>query len=112
MDRYIDWEALQAVRLAVRVRVLIDTAPWDWLFTIVEPTYVELTLEFCLTFFLQTTISQWDKPRTISFRLGGMTHYLSISGFEVALGLYFEKFMDTPEFPTLYKHIHRSSELC
>lgn len=54
---------------------------------IMKSTYVELTLEFCSTFFLQIVLSSREEPRAISFRLGGNTWHFSIAGFGVTLDL-------------------------
>lgn len=107
----IDQKALQVVYLAYRVQALIDTTSWDWFFTIVEPTYAKLTLEFYLTFFLQQAMSRQADPHSSSFRLGGTSRYLSILGFRVAIGLYFEEFISTPELPTLSRDIYHLAPL-
>ncbi|KAK5774974.1 hypothetical protein PVK06_042838 [Gossypium arboreum] len=39
-------------------------------FQIIDPTYMELTLEFCTTFHLQHVMSTHDEAGTITFRLG------------------------------------------
>ncbi|PPS17190.1 hypothetical protein GOBAR_AA03388 [Gossypium barbadense] len=39
---------------------------------IVEPTYLEFTLELCSTFHLQTVMTNFDDLRTVQFRLGGL----------------------------------------
>ncbi|KAK5825074.1 hypothetical protein PVK06_019876 [Gossypium arboreum] len=54
------------------VRTTITTAPWDRFFAIIEPTYMELTLEFCSTFLVQKVMTVHDEPGIITFRLGGL----------------------------------------
>ncbi|KAH1106234.1 hypothetical protein J1N35_010002 [Gossypium stocksii] len=63
-SRCINWAALEHVNLADAVRALLMTDPWEQFFRIIEPTYLELTLEFCSTFYLQTVMSQFDDPGT------------------------------------------------
>ncbi|PPS20331.1 hypothetical protein GOBAR_AA00220 [Gossypium barbadense] len=48
------------IQLADNVRALTETMHRDQLFTIVEPTYLELTLEFCSTFHLQHEMEFMD----------------------------------------------------
>ncbi|PPR82287.1 hypothetical protein GOBAR_AA38427 [Gossypium barbadense] len=70
---------LEQVRLVDDVRAIITTALWDRFFTIVEPTYSELTLEFGTTFSVQQVISVHNESCTITFCLsgatGGLTNY-------------------------------------
>ena len=58
----IDWAALEQVQLAGHVRAIIATAPWDRFFSIIEPTYMELTLEFYFIFTLQHVMTIHDEP--------------------------------------------------
>ncbi|PPS17370.1 hypothetical protein GOBAR_AA03199 [Gossypium barbadense] len=44
--------------------------------------------------------------KTISFRIEGTTHYISIPDFGAALELYSE-FIGTPKCPTLSKHVNQ-----
>lgn len=69
-----------------------------------SPHTQNLILEFCSTFFLQLTILYWTQ--TISFRIEGTTHYISIPDFGAALELYSE-FIGTPKCPTLSKHVNQ-----
>lgn len=98
----IDWATLKQIHLADRVSALIVTDPWDRFFSIIEPTYSELAVDFCLTFILQHVILSHDNSCTISFRLGNMMRHLSIPDFGVALGLYTKEFMSCEGFLTLY----------
>ncbi|MBA0849660.1 hypothetical protein Goshw_018798 [Gossypium schwendimanii] len=76
-------------------------------FSIVEPTYVELTLEFCSTFVLQHVMSSHDESHAITFRLGATPHYLGALNFVVALGLYSEEFMNgATSLPPVLRYIH------
>ncbi|PPS11142.1 hypothetical protein GOBAR_AA09497 [Gossypium barbadense] len=45
---------------------------WDRFFTIIEPIYSELNLEFGTTFLVQQVMSVHDGPSTITFHLGGL----------------------------------------
>ncbi|KHG27426.1 hypothetical protein F383_34250 [Gossypium arboreum] len=50
--------------------------------------YLELTMELCSTFHLQTVMTNHDDPGTIQFRLGGLVRQLSVPEFSAVLGLY------------------------
>ncbi|PPR83020.1 hypothetical protein GOBAR_AA37693 [Gossypium barbadense] len=54
------------------VRALLTTNPWGLFFEIVELTYLELTLELCSTFHLQTVMTNFNDPGTVQFCLGGL----------------------------------------
>ncbi|PPS07046.1 hypothetical protein GOBAR_AA13597 [Gossypium barbadense] len=60
-------------------------------FEIVEPMYLEFTLELYSTFHLQTVMTNFDDPGTVQFCLGGLVRQLSVPEFGTALGLYTEK---------------------
>ncbi|PPS20036.1 hypothetical protein GOBAR_AA00528 [Gossypium barbadense] len=94
------------------VWALLATAPWDRFFDIIEATYLELTLELCSTFQLQTVMAKYDDLDTIQFRLGRLVQQLSILEFGVALGLYTEDFMEADNFPHLHRHIHYAPSSC
>ncbi|KAK5826004.1 hypothetical protein PVK06_020906 [Gossypium arboreum] len=100
------------IHLADAVRALLTTDPWGLFFEIIEPTYLEFTLELYLTFHLQTVMTNFDNPRTVQFCLGGLVHQLSVPEFGSALGLYTEEFMDDNELDTLHRHIHYSPSKC
>ncbi|PPR96725.1 hypothetical protein GOBAR_AA23945 [Gossypium barbadense] len=51
------------------IRALLTTDPWELFFGIIEPTYLELTMELCSTFHLQTIMTNYDDPSTVQFRL-------------------------------------------
>ncbi|MFQ6635428.1 hypothetical protein Gotur_011191 [Gossypium turneri] len=53
---------------------------------------------------LKNVMFDHDEPRTISFRLGGMTRYVSVPKFGATLGLYTKEFMSVEGFLTLYRH--------
>ncbi|KAH1129652.1 hypothetical protein J1N35_001030, partial [Gossypium stocksii] len=111
IGRCIDWAALDRVQLADVVRALLNTEPWEQFFYIVEPTYLELTLELCSTFHLQVTTSP-NGPGTIQFRLGGLVRRMSIPEFGIALGLYTDEFIVDEDFPDLPCRIHISPVKC
>ncbi|KAH1091240.1 hypothetical protein J1N35_018497 [Gossypium stocksii] len=70
--------------------------------------YLELILELCSTFHLQTVMIELDDPGTVQFGLDGFVCQLSVLEFGVALGLYIEKFIGDDDFSALHFHIHYS----
>ncbi|PPR91556.1 hypothetical protein GOBAR_AA29131 [Gossypium barbadense] len=58
----IDWAAIEQVQLADAIRALLTIDPWELFFGIIEPTYVELTMELCSTLHLQTVMTNYDDP--------------------------------------------------
>ena len=67
---------------------------------------MELTLEFCTTFTLQTVMAQFDDPGTVQFRLGGTVRRLSIPQFGTALGLYTLEFIEENPLDDLNRELH------
>ncbi|PPR99103.1 hypothetical protein GOBAR_AA21555 [Gossypium barbadense] len=112
VGRCIDWATLEQVQLAHLVRFHLATTPWDRFFTIIEPIYSELTLEFCTTFHLQHVMNTHDEAGTITFILGGLVRHMSVSEFGATLGLYTEEFMSFEVFLHLHCHIHHSLFCC
>ncbi|KAK5846214.1 hypothetical protein PVK06_002490 [Gossypium arboreum] len=53
-----------------------------------------------------------NEPDTITFRLSGTMHHISIPEFGAALELNTDEFMSVESFLTLYRHIHYSCSLC
>ncbi|PPR96422.1 hypothetical protein GOBAR_AA24245 [Gossypium barbadense] len=100
------------VQLADSIRALLTTDPWELFFGIIEPTYLELTMELCSTFHLQTVMTYYDDPGTVQFRLGGLIRQLSVPEFGAALGLYTEDFKEENELHDLSRHIHFSPSKC
>ncbi|PPR85665.1 hypothetical protein GOBAR_AA35027 [Gossypium barbadense] len=94
------------------IRALLTTDPWELFFGIIKPTYLELTMELCSTFHLQTVMTNYDDPGTVQFCLGGLVHQLSIPEFGAALGLYTEEFKEENELHTLTRHIHFFPSKC
>ncbi|PPS18568.1 hypothetical protein GOBAR_AA02005 [Gossypium barbadense] len=94
------------------IRAFLTTNPWELFFVIIEPTYLELTMELCSTFHLQTVMTYYDDPGTVQFCLGGLIHQLSIPEFSVTLGLYTEEFEEENELHALSRHIHFSPLKC
>ncbi|PPS18377.1 hypothetical protein GOBAR_AA02211 [Gossypium barbadense] len=60
---------------------LLTTDPWELFFRIIEPTYLELKMELCSTFHLQTVMVNYNDPGTVQFCLGGLFRQLSIPEF-------------------------------
>ncbi|PPS07730.1 hypothetical protein GOBAR_AA12913 [Gossypium barbadense] len=60
------------IQLANAVRAFLMTDPWGLFFEIVESTYLELTLELCSTFHLQTFMTNFDDLGTVQFHLNGL----------------------------------------
>ncbi|PPR94177.1 hypothetical protein GOBAR_AA26491 [Gossypium barbadense] len=71
-------------------RPLIAGRCIDW----ATPTYLELTMELCSTFHLQTVMTNYDDPDMVQFCLGGLIRQLSVPEFGVALGLYTKEFKE------------------
>ncbi|PPS06679.1 hypothetical protein GOBAR_AA13970 [Gossypium barbadense] len=108
MGRCIDWAVVEQVQLADAIRALLTTDPWGIFFGIIEPTYLELTMELCSTFHLQTVMMNYDDPGTIQFCLGRLVRQLSIPEFGTTLGLYTEDFKEENDLDALNRHIHHS----
>ncbi|PPS07144.1 hypothetical protein GOBAR_AA13502 [Gossypium barbadense] len=89
-----NWAAIEQVQLADTIWALLTTNPWELFFGIIEPMYLELTMELCSTFHLQTVMTNYNDPGTVQFHLGGLVHQLSIPEFSTALGLYTEEFKE------------------
>ncbi|PPR86742.1 hypothetical protein GOBAR_AA33950 [Gossypium barbadense] len=87
----INWAAVEQVQMADAIRALLTTDPWELFFGIIELTYLELTMELCSTFHLQTVMTRYDDPGMVQFRLGGLIRQLSVPEFGAALGLYTEE---------------------
>ncbi|PPS01239.1 hypothetical protein GOBAR_AA19420 [Gossypium barbadense] len=71
---------------------LLTTDPWELFFGTIEPTYLELTIELCSTFHLQTIMMNYNDPGTVQFRL--------------------EEFKEENELHALSRHIHFSPSKC
>ncbi|KAK5842506.1 hypothetical protein PVK06_004873 [Gossypium arboreum] len=110
--RCIDWAAVEQAQLADAIWALLTTDRWELFFRIVEPMYLELTMELCSTFHLQTLMTNYDDPGTVQFHLGRLVRQLSILEFGTTLGLYMEEFMEENDLDTLNHHIHRSPSRC
>ncbi|PPR95935.1 hypothetical protein GOBAR_AA24732 [Gossypium barbadense] len=108
----IDWPAIEQVQMTDVIWALLTTDPWELFFRIIEPTYLELTMELCSTFHLQTVMTNYDDPDTVQFCLSGLVRQLSILELGVALGLYTEEFKEENELHTLTRHIHFSPSKC
>ncbi|PPS09459.1 hypothetical protein GOBAR_AA11189 [Gossypium barbadense] len=89
--RCIDWAAIEQVQLAEAIRALLNTDPWELFFGIIKPTYLEITIELCSTFHLQT---------------------LSVPKFGMALSLYTDEFKEENDLHAFNRHIHRSPLRC
>ena len=108
VGRCIDWAVVEQVQSADVIWPFLTTDPWELFFGIIEPTYLELTMEPCSTFHLQTVMTNYDDPGMVQFRLGGLVCQLSIPEFGAALGLYTEEFKEENELHALSRHIHFS----
>ncbi|KAK5775810.1 hypothetical protein PVK06_043752 [Gossypium arboreum] len=51
--------------MADAIRALLTTDPWELFFGIIDPTYLELTIELCPTFHLQTVMTRYDDPSMV-----------------------------------------------
>ncbi|PPR88944.1 hypothetical protein GOBAR_AA31740 [Gossypium barbadense] len=74
--------AVEQVQLVDAIRALLTTDPWEIFFGIIEPTYLELTMELCSTFHLQTVMTNYNDPGTVQFHLGRLVRQLSAPEFE------------------------------
>ncbi|PPS06203.1 hypothetical protein GOBAR_AA14441 [Gossypium barbadense] len=106
--RACDMPMSKQVQLTDAIRALLTTDPWELFFGIIEPTYLELTMELCSTFHLQTVMTNYDDPGMVQFRLGGLICQLGILEFNAALGLYMKDFKKENELHALTRHIHFS----
>ncbi|PPR99336.1 hypothetical protein GOBAR_AA21330 [Gossypium barbadense] len=104
--------AAEQVQLADVIRTLLTTDPWELFFGIIKPTYLELTMELCSTFHLQTVMTNYNDPGTVQFFLGGLVLQLSVPEFGTALCLYTEEFKEENDLHALNCHIHRSLSQC
>ncbi|PPS17180.1 hypothetical protein GOBAR_AA03393 [Gossypium barbadense] len=95
----------------LRVQPLAVGRCIDWA-TIEQLTYLELTMELCSTFHLQTIMTRYDDPDTIQFHLGGLIRQLSVLEFGAVLGLYREEFREENELYALSRDIHFSPSKC
>ncbi|KAK5775361.1 hypothetical protein PVK06_043245 [Gossypium arboreum] len=64
---YIDWAVIEQVQCADAIRALLTTNPWELFFGIMEPTYLELMMELCSTFHLQTVMTNYVIPARSNF---------------------------------------------
>ncbi|PPS08260.1 hypothetical protein GOBAR_AA12394 [Gossypium barbadense] len=110
--RCINWAVVEQVQMADVIRALLTTDPWELFFGIIEPTYLELTMELCSTFHLHTVMTNNDNLGTVQFRLGGLVLQLSVPEFDAALGLYTKEFEEENELQALTRHIHFSPSKC
>ncbi|PPR85812.1 hypothetical protein GOBAR_AA34879 [Gossypium barbadense] len=94
------------------IRPLLTTDPWELFFGIIEPTYLEITMEPCSTFHLQTVMTNYDDPGTVQFCLGGLVRQLSVPEFGKALGLYIVEFKEENDLHALNRHIHHFPSRC
>ncbi|PPR92785.1 hypothetical protein GOBAR_AA27887 [Gossypium barbadense] len=98
--------------MADAIRALLTTDLWELFFGIIEPIYLELKLELCSTFHLQTIMTRNDDPGTVWFRLGRLIRQLSVPEFGTALGLYTKEFREENELHALSHHINLSPSKC
>ncbi|KAK5833701.1 hypothetical protein PVK06_017555 [Gossypium arboreum] len=103
---------VKQVQLADAIRALLTTDPWELFFGIIEPAYLELTMELCSTFHLQTVMTNYDDPRTVQFCLGGLVRQLGVPEFSTALCLYMVEFKEENDLHALNRHIHHSPSWC
>ncbi|PPS06039.1 hypothetical protein GOBAR_AA14607 [Gossypium barbadense] len=108
----IDWAAVEQVQMADAIRALLTTDMWEMFFRIIEPTYLELIMELCSTFHLQTVMTTYDDLGTVQFCLGGLICQLSVPEFSGTLGLYTEEFREENKLHALSCHIHFCPSKC
>ncbi|PPR97629.1 hypothetical protein GOBAR_AA23039 [Gossypium barbadense] len=71
----IDLAALEQVQLADAIQALLTTESWGVFFEIVEPTFLELTMELCSMFHLQTVMAQEFRDENDMDTLHRNIHY-------------------------------------
>ncbi|PPS12814.1 hypothetical protein GOBAR_AA07826 [Gossypium barbadense] len=74
VGRCIPWAAVEQVQMADAIWALLTTDPWELFFGIIEPTYLELTMELYSTFHLQTIMTRYDDPCTVGATLRAPQH--------------------------------------
>ncbi|PPS14940.1 hypothetical protein GOBAR_AA05642 [Gossypium barbadense] len=104
--------AVEQVQLAEAIQTRLTTDPWELFFRIIEPTYLEITMELCSTFHLQAVMTNYDDLDTVQFRLGGLVCQLSVPEFGTVLGLYTEEFKEENDLHAFNRHIHCSPLRC
>ncbi|PPS10369.1 hypothetical protein GOBAR_AA10271 [Gossypium barbadense] len=67
VGRCIDWATLEQIQMADAVQALLTTESWGLFFKIIEPTYLELTMELCSTFHLQVFMTIFDDPGMVTW---------------------------------------------
>ncbi|PPS03624.1 hypothetical protein GOBAR_AA17037 [Gossypium barbadense] len=77
----IDWATVEQVQLAGAIWALLTTDPLELFFGIIELTYLELMMELCSTFHLQTVMTNYNDPGTVQFHLGRLVYQLSVPEF-------------------------------
>ncbi|PPS12889.1 hypothetical protein GOBAR_AA07752 [Gossypium barbadense] len=101
--RWIDWAAIEQVQLAETIWALLTIDLWELFFRIIEPTYLEITMELCSPFHLHTIMINCDDPGTIQFQRPKIG---------TVLGLYTEEFKEENDLHALNRHIYRSPSRC
>ncbi|GKB09151.1 hypothetical protein Tco_0837463 [Tanacetum coccineum] len=107
--RTIDWELLEQFNLADEIRgllgiectkgeVKIKSPEWGNLFSIVEPIYRELCLEFFATYQFNEKSRDYTDDKALTFRLGGLYRHCSVKEFGVRMGLYPQTLADNKSF--------------
>ncbi|PPS16306.1 hypothetical protein GOBAR_AA04270 [Gossypium barbadense] len=109
--RCIDWAIVEQIQLADSIQALLTTDPWELFFGIIEPTYLELAMELCSMFHLQTVMTNYDDLGTIQFHLGGLICQLRVPEFSATLltrlqGGERAQTSSTPMTPTSYGACH------
>ncbi|PPR85202.1 hypothetical protein GOBAR_AA35489 [Gossypium barbadense] len=102
----------QQVQMVDAIRALLTTDPWELFFMNIEPTYLELTMELCSMFHLQTVMTRYDDPGMVQFCLGGLIYQPRVPKFGAALGLCMEEFREENELHALSRHIHFPPSKC
>ncbi|KAJ0967993.1 hypothetical protein J5N97_024910 [Dioscorea zingiberensis] len=92
----LDWDPLEQLHIADRVRSLLSVNGWDRVFAINEATYREHTLEVLSSFEFDRSPSALLTTRTISFQLYGVAHRMSLDRFAIYMGIYDQDYLRIP----------------
>ncbi|PPS08412.1 hypothetical protein GOBAR_AA12231 [Gossypium barbadense] len=87
------------------IRGLLTTDPWELFFGIIEPTYLELTMDLCSIFHLHTVMSKYDDPGTVQFYLSGLIRQLSIPEFPGG-ATYNPSYSKASALPSSLRYLH------
>ena len=98
---HLDWAVIREYGMEEPVRRLLETGPWETLFSIRESAYRDITLEFLSTMKMRINDIEEGVENSFSFQVYGQVHNLSIRQFSAYMGLYPQDFTTTEAFEKL-----------